>query len=177
MIRRFARPYARAIMEVAKSPQDAQTVQRDLARFDDARRSSPELIALLDNPGVTAEAKNEIVGKIAARLNASEMTRRVLGVLIQNHRVNDLGAIAEALRAMINESLNVAVAKVRSAHTLDEGEKMRLQAALERKLGRKVEVEVTTDPTILGGLVAQVGSEIYDASVLGRIEKLRDAVA
>lgn len=177
MIRRFARPYAKAIFEAAKSAEEAQKVHRDLARFDEARRSSEELVALLDNPAVTAEARGEIVEKIATRLVLSEMSRRVLAILVQNYRINDVGAIAEALRAMINESLNVAVARVRSAHTLSDEEIKRLQGALEKKLGRKVEVELTTDPSILGGFVAQVGSEIYDASVLGRIEKLREAVA
>lgn len=177
MIRRFARPYAKVILELAKSPEAAQTIHGDLARFDESRRSSKELIDLFDNPGVSYEAKAAIVRKLGDRLAVSEMTRRVLDVLVQNHRINDTGAIANALRAMINVSMNVAVAQVRTAHALSDDETRRLQAALEKKLDQRVELEVTTDSSILGGFVARVGSEIYDASVLGRIERLRGTVA
>ncbi|HEY5610177.1 MAG TPA: ATP synthase F1 subunit delta [Thermoanaerobaculia bacterium] len=177
MIRRFARPYARVILELSKSPEAAQKIHGDLVRFDESRRLSKELVDLLDNPSFAYEAKAEIVRTLGDRLAVSEMSRRVLNVLVQNHRINDTGAIADALRAMINEAMNVAVAQVRTAHALDKEETRRLQAALEKKLGQTVELEVTMDPSILGGFVAHVGSEIYDASVLGRIERLREAVA
>ena len=180
MIRRFARPYARVILELSKSPEAAQKIHGDLVRFDESRRLSKELVDLLDNPSFAYEAKAEIVRTLGDRLAVSEMSRRVLNVLVQNHRINMVdvgGRVADALRAMINEAMNVAVAQVRTAHALDKEETRRLQAALEKKLGQTVELEVTMDPSILGGFVAHVGSEIYDASVLGRIERLREAVA
>ncbi len=173
MIRRFARPYAKAVMEVAQSPEKAQTIRTELARFEQARAGSNELAQLMSNPAIDAAVKGEIVAQIAGRLELSDVTRKILDVLVKNHRINDLGAISEALRAMVDQALGIAVAQVRSAHELGEGEKKKLQSAFELKLGQKVELEVTTDPTLLGGFVATIGSDVYDASVTGRIQKIR----
>jgi len=84
--------------------------------------------------------------------------------------MNDGAAMAE----MINDELNVAIADVRSAHKLSEQEMAQLRKTLEQKFGKRVEVRVTTDPALLGGFVAKVGSEIFDASVHGKITKFRE---
>jgi F-type H+-transporting ATPase subunit delta len=105
------------------------------------------------------------------------MAVKVLGVLIQNHRINQLGAIVEALTAMVNKALNIVVADVRSAHRLDSRETAELQAMLERKAGKRIEMHLTTDPELLGGFVARLGSEIFDASVAGKIQKFRTSLA
>ncbi|GAC1395820.1 MAG: F0F1 ATP synthase subunit delta [Thermoanaerobaculia bacterium] len=174
MIRRFARPYARAIIDVAASPQRANTIRVELERFDEARRQSSDLQDVFANPGIEMAAKFKIAHAIASKLGLSDLTGKVLEVLIRNHRVNDLPSVVGALAAMINEQLNVAVAEVRSAHKLDEQEIARLRKTLEGKFGKRVEVHVETDPSLLGGFVAKVGSEIFDASVAGKIAKFRE---
>jgi F-type H+-transporting ATPase subunit delta len=78
---------------------------------------------------------------------------------------------------MINDATNTVVANVRAAHQLGEDEKAELTKALEARLGRKVQLHLAVDPTLLGGFVAEVGSEVYDASVLARIQKIRTAIA
>jgi len=177
MIRRFARPYARAILDVMQSPTKAGEVRKELLTFEQARAQAPDLQELYANPGIDAPSKVRITEAIAKRLGLSEMTVKILGVLIQNQRMNDLGAIVDALSTMVNEALDIVVADVRSAHRLDEQETRELQAMLERKVGKRVEIHLTTDPTLLGGFVAKLGSEIFDASVAGKIEKFRTSLA
>lgn len=177
MIRRFARPYARAIMDVMRSPAKAGEVRNELRAFEQARAQAPDLQELYANPGIEPQAKAKITEAIAKRLGLSEMAVKILNVLIQNHRINDLGAIVEALSTMVNEALDIVVADVRSAHRLDEQETCELQAMLERKVGKRVEIHLTVDPTLLGGFVARIGSEIFDASVAGKIEKFRTSLA
>lgn len=177
MIRRFARPYARAIMDFAQTPQKAAEVRDELARFNDALRTSRELADLYANPGIDFDAKLKITRAIATRTSTSDLGMKVLEVLIRNHRINDLGAIVEALTAYINTALDIAVADVTTAHRLDENELGSLRATLERKAGKRVEMHVTVDPTLLGGFVARIGSEIWDASVAGKIHKFRDSLA
>ena len=174
MIRRFARPYARAIMDVAASAQRANTIRAELDKFDQARRESVELQDVYANPGIENDAKFKITHSIASKLGLSDLTGKVLEILIQNHRINDLGSIVDALTSMINEELNVAVAEVRSAHKLSEQEVAQLRKTLEQKFGKRVEVHLDTDPSLLGGFVAKVGSEIFDASVAGKIAKFRE---
>ena len=177
MIRRFARPYARAIMDVIQSPEKANDLRAELATFEVARKTARDLHELYANPGIENDVKLQVTAQIAKRLGLSEMAVKLLDILIRNHRINDLGPIVEALASYINEALNVAVAEVRVAHRLDDGEIAELRKTLEKKAGRGVELQLTTDPTLLGGFVARIGSEIWDASVAGKIEKFRASLA
>jgi F-type H+-transporting ATPase subunit delta len=174
VIRRFARPYAKAILDVAGSPQRANTIRAELERFEQARRESRELQELYANPGIDLDSKFKITHAIASRLGLSELTGKVLEVLIRNHRINDLQAVVDGLAAMINTALNIAVVDVRSAHKLSEQELAQLRKTLEQKIGKRVEVHVEIDPALLGGFVARIGSEVFDASVHGKITKFRE---
>ena len=100
MIRRFARPYARAIMDVVGSPEKADALRYELARFDQARKASPELQELYANPGIEPDQKLQITKSIAKRLGLSDMAVRVLDVLTRNHRMNGLDAVVEAAAAV-----------------------------------------------------------------------------
>lgn len=177
MIRRFARPYARAIMDITGSPASANDLRRELEQFDAQRRKSTDLQELYANPGIENDVKLKVTQQIASRAGLSELAVKVLDVLMRNHRINDLGAINDALAAYVNEALQIAVADVRTAHELNDDEQNQLRQTLEKKLGKKVELRLATDPALLGGFVAQVGSEIWDASVAGKINKFRASLA
>lgn len=176
MIRRFARPYARAILDVAGTPQKANDLRKELEVFEQARRSAADLQQMYADPGIAVEVKIAVTQKIAARLGLSPMTIKVLEVLIRNHRINQTGAIAAAVAAYVNQALGIVVADVRTAHRLDQTETAELQKTLQEKFNKGVELRLSVDPTLLGGFVARVGSEIYDASVHGKIEKFRESL-
>ena len=173
MIRRFARPYARAIMDVTGTPEVASKLLGELRQFEKALASSSELHDLYANPGIDADAKLAVTRTIAARLGMSDLAVKVLEILIKNHRTNNVGSINDALSMMINKATGVVVAEVRTAHRLGDDELQKLRQTLEAKVGKRVEVETTVDPTLLGGFVAKIGSEIWNASVAGKIEKFR----
>jgi F-type H+-transporting ATPase subunit delta len=137
MIRRFARPYAAAIMDVAESTEKAAAVLAELERFAEILRGSDELQAVFENPGVEAAGKAGVVTAIAVRIGISALGQKILDVILKNDRINDLGDILEALGDMINTATNTVVAEVRSAHVLDESERERLRKALETKLGQR----------------------------------------
>ena len=177
IVRRFARPYARAIMDFAGSPQAAAAIRDELLRFDAVLRSSAELRETYSNPGIELDPKIAITQTIANRLSLSASAKKVLEVLIRNHRINDLGAIVAAVTAYVNEATDTVVAEVRSAHALSKEESEELRRTLEKKFARRVELQVSADPTLLGGFIARVGSEIYDASVAGKIEKFRHSLS
>ena len=176
MIRSYARPYAKAILEVTQSSDQGRAIHAELARFEKVRKSSQQLQEAMENPGVALDDRIGISASIATRLEIGDLGKRILEVLIRNHRINQLGAVLEALEQMINDEAGISVAKVRAAHELDETQRGELRRALEQRFGTKVELEVSTDPHLLGGFVAQLGSEIYDASVRGRIENLRESL-
>jgi F-type H+-transporting ATPase subunit delta len=176
MIRRFARPYGRAMMDVTGSPEKAGELRGELTGFEQARKAAADLQELYANPGVELDTKMAITRTMAQRLGLSELAVKVLEVLIRNHRINDLDAIVEALAEMVRQATNTVAAEVRSAHRLNEKELAELRRTLEKKAGRKVELVVTTDPALIGGFVAKIGSEVYDASVAGKIERFRESL-
>lgn len=176
IIRRFARPYARAIMHVAASPENAAAIRDDLRRFEEVRRASTDLQEVFANPGIEIDAKIGIARRLAERLHLSDVATRVLEVLIRNHRINDLDPVVAAVAAYVNDALGVAVAEVKSAKALTPEELAQLAETLARKAGRRVEVQIMTDPSLIGGFVAQIGSEIYDASVAGKIDRFRESL-
>lgn len=177
MIRRFARPYARAVMDVAGTPQNASALRGELLRFEAALRSSDELRALYSNPAVDLETKMKVTSSLASRMKLGDLAKKVLDVLVRNYRINDLAAILDAVASYVNSALGVAVASVRSAKQLSPDEMDRLAAVLSKKVGKSVELDVRTDPKLLGGIVVQIGSEIWDASVVGKINKFRESLA
>lgn len=177
MIRRFARPYARAIMDAAGSPKKANELRGELMSFAAALRGSAELRELYSNPAVDHATKIKITQQLAKKMKASDLAIRTLEVLVRHHRVNDLDAILAALAAYVNSALGVAVAEVRSAKHLGADEIQQLAETLSKKVGKKVELDIKTDPNLLGGFVVKIGSEIWDASVAGKINKFRESLA
>ncbi|MBK5258451.1 MAG: ATP synthase F1 subunit delta [Thermoanaerobaculia bacterium] len=176
MIRRFARPYARALMDVAGSPQAANAVRGELMRFEAAMTMSAELRALYGNPGITSDQKMAIAQQLAKKMKLGELSVKFLEVLVRSNRINDLGAILEGIHHAVNEAMGVAIAEVRSARTLLPDEMQDLARVLGEKTGKTVELDIKTDPSLLGGFVAKVGSAIFDASVSGKISKFRDSL-
>ncbi len=177
MIRRFARPYANAIMDAAGSPQKANELRGELLRFEKAMRDSEELREFFASPAIDEATKLSVTQKLAGRMKLSELAEKVLEVLVRFHRINDISAIIAALAAYVNAALGVAVAEVRSAKSLSADEIAQLADTLSRKVGKKVELDIRTDPALLGGFVARIGSEIWDASVIGKIHKFRESLA
>ena len=176
MIRRFARPYARAIIDVAGSPQKANELRGELMRFESAMKTSADLRDLYANPGIDEATKLAVTKRLAAKLTLSDLATKALEVLVRFHRINDISAILAALASYVNQALGVAVAEVRSAKSLSAGEIQQLAETLSKKVGKKVELDIRTDPSLLGGFVAKIGSEIWDASVSGKINRFRESL-
>ncbi|HEX5948969.1 MAG TPA: ATP synthase F1 subunit delta, partial [Actinomycetota bacterium] len=105
------------------------------------------------------------------------VTVNLLGFVIEQGRARELGAIVDELVAVAAERRQSAVAEVRTAVPLDAGHRDRLAEALERATGRKVELKVVVDPTVVGGVVARVGDQVIDGSVRRRLELARERLS
>jgi len=164
-------------MDVAQTPARAADLRDELTSFEQVRRSSSDLQEMYANPGIDFDSKNRVTAAIATRLGLSDLAVRLLDVLIRNRRINDLNDIVAGLATMIREATGTVAAQVRSASPLSSKEEAALHAMLESKVGAKVEVDITVDAALIGGFVARIGSEVYDASVAGKIEKFRESLA
>ena len=111
---------------------------------------------------------------LGARAHA--MTISLISFLIEAGRTRELSKIAEGVVAIAAERRELAVAEVRSAVPLSDEQRTRMEAALSRATGRKVEVKVVLDPTVVGGVVARVGELVFDGSVATRLEEAKHAL-
>lgn len=174
MIRSFAAPYAKAFSEVYPDPARAKSIHDELQRFQKTVEQHDELRTVLENPAIDADAKRAIANRIATQLGVGSDGMKILGVLAGNQRLHQMDSILQAWLAAIHRQTGTVVAQVRSAHPLSDAERAELRVALEKKTGRTVAMEVSTDPALLAGFVAQIGSELWDASVAGQIRRLEN---
>ena len=164
----LAKRYADAFADVvtaagaALAPQDAL---RELGAFAEALRSSKEMHNALTSPSVPASRKKAAVGRIGDVLGLSRITRNFLFVLIDHHRIPALAEILETFELVLDERLGFARAEVSSARDLDEKQRAAVNGQLERLTGKRIRMRFAVDESLIGGVVARIGSTVYDGSV------------
>lgn len=174
---RFARPYAQALVNTSASDEELIATRDELRRFSRALEEVPALGVMAGNPGIPMEKKKEVTAEVAKTLGLGEHSRRFIDLLLGNYRLVHLAGILEVVDELIDRRLGVVRARVTSASALDADQERRLAEGLRQKLGQSVDLRVTVDQELLGGFVALVGSERYDASVRGQLERLGAALA
>ena len=171
----YASRYARAFADVIfESKLNAKDVQRQLGDFAAAWHESHELREFFLDPSFPLDQKIELLDKLNAKLKMAQQTRNFVAVLIRNDRIVGLDDIVRELRREINQRLGISEAKVTSARKLDEQERKELEKHIAELTGGTVEAEFDEDSSLLGGAVVQVGSTVYDGSVRGRLDRLRE---
>ena len=166
------RGYAEALFAVAEAEGELAAVEDELYAFAKALEGQTQLREALTDPALPAENKKGLIRDLLGE-RANPHTVNVLGFLIDQGRARDIGRIVEELAAVAAERRAHQVAEVRSAVPLDEGQRRRLAEALSKATGRQVEVKVVVDPSVVGGVVAKVGDEVFDGSVRARLVEAR----
>ena len=172
--------YANALADVVTagtSGINAETALAELRIFADALDSSPELGNALTSPAVPPSRKRAVIGRIADQLELSRITRNLLFVLIDKRRIASLTDIINTFEIVAGERLGFARADVASAAELSEPQRYALNAQLERLSGKRVRPRYTVDGSLIGGVVARIGSTVYDGSVRGQLATLRQRLS
>lgn len=177
MIRRFARPYAQALLKVAGSTEQGVAVRDQLRALRDAMEAVPGIARMAANPAVPVPEKQRILRRIGERLGLGDLAFRFVDLLLSNYRLQHLPAVLEALEAELDRRLGVATAQVTTAHPLDAEETERLRQTLGGMLDRRVDLELEVDPGLIAGFRARVGSTLYDASLKGQLDRLAERLA
>lgn len=164
--------YAAALLEVARAEGALERVGDELFAIARAIESSGELRGSLADPALPTERKAAIVGEIIGR-GTAPVTRSLVDFLVRVGRARELPAIADRLVEKIAAEQGRAVAQVRTAVELDADTVRRLEESLSRATGRAVQVKAIVDPSVLGGVVAQIGDTVIDGSVRRRLDSLR----
>jgi len=173
----FVARYARAFADVVTdSKLNAAAIDRQLNDFLATLDGSPELAEFFVNPSIAATQKVAILDKMNAKLGMQKELRNLLAVLINNDRIGQVHAVAQGYRAELQERMGIRQAEVITARSLDERERAELVVEIGKLAGSRIEATFKLDKDILGGTVVRIGSTVYDGSVRGRLERLRDAL-
>lgn len=169
--------YARALADLAwRTQADTEKLRGELQAASQTVAGSAPLRMVLASPAVAWEKKKAILEAIAGRLGLSRLTRNFLLVAGERGRAGHLEGMEQAFEQLLLDRAGVVRATVTSARALSAGEQRQVEAELERQVGRKLQTRYATDPELVGGFVAQVGDQVYDGSIRGRLERLRQAL-
>ena len=166
--------YADALFAVAAAEGDLGAVEAELFRFAQALRSDDQLGSTLADQGVPVSRRQQVVEDLLGG-KASATTTALVSMVVGAGRTTDLPAIVDALVERSAASRNKSVATVRSAIDLTAEQRDRLASAINTRTGRDVEIRVVIDPTVLGGVVTEIGDDIIDGSVRRRLNQLRES--
>lgn len=174
MSKAIANRYARSLADVVSRTGDYGAALRELADFAALYGASTELRDVVRTPAIAAADKFRILETILARMGTSKLVGNFLRVLLQNYRLALIADIVEAFKKVANERMGVVEVQISSAAELSEAERQTLLARFETITRKKVEVEFQIEKQLLGGVLAQIGSTIYDGSVRGHLQRLRE---
>lgn len=170
-----ARPYAKAIFEVAKNKQNFD-VWAERLHFLTAVVKHDDVTSALDNPNITAAARAEIVERIAGDKLDTEAVNMVR-LLAENGRLGLMDSIADLYEDYRAQDEGTLDANVVSAMALDEHYKQRLAESLERKFNKKINIINTVDESLIGGAIIRAGDVVIDGSVRGKLEQMGSSLS
>jgi F-type H+-transporting ATPase subunit delta len=173
-----ASTYARAFADVVLSAHlDAERCTAELRAISTLLAESSELRRVWENPAIPAEQKRRVLDVIAERDEVSLQVRNLVAVLIDHRRIHFLDPIIRQLEKELDARLGFAEAEITSARDLGSAEKREFEAQVGKLTGKKVRARYGQDASLLGGAVVRLGSTIYDGSVKGQLERIREAIS
>lgn len=173
----IARRYAQAMVEVAAEAGVVDQVAEQLQGFEQVLVSHDGLLgSALQSPVFTIEERRAVLDDVLPKLELGELTQNLLRLLNDNGRLGILDAITSAYRELADERAGRVRVVVRSAEPLTEAMQGEVQKALEATTGKSVVIEAEVDPSLIGGLVARVGSTVYDSSLRTRLQNIKGAL-
>jgi F-type H+-transporting ATPase subunit delta len=168
----IGRRYAKALLQIGVASRAFDALGRELDRVAETISRSAELKGVLENPVFPLSQRRKVLEDLAQRLALSTTIRNLLLLLLDKGRIAALPDIARAHRELVDEQAGRARATISSAAPLDSAVEGRVKAALEKQTGKIVILDKKVDPSLLGGIVAQVGDLVFDGSIKTQLEKL-----
>lgn len=168
-----AERYARALFALAREQDRVEAVGQELATLLEAMRQVPALRDVLMRPLYPAKERRAALRAVGERIGLSPLLLNFGSFLIDQRRTQQIEAIAAAYQRLAEEAAGRVRGEVVAAAPLEEAQLERLRAALARRTGRNVDLEVRVDPALLGGVVARVGDLVFDGSLRTQLAQLR----
>ena len=168
--------YASALFDLARDQRQIETVGQSLDTLSQALLDSKEFAELSASPLVSRKQAGEAFAALGPTLGLDALTTNFLGVVARNGRKGQLRAIIRAFKRLAAEHRGETSADVITAHPLNDDQLAALRKQLRTRAGRDVAIEATVDPQILGGIVVKLGSQMIDASIRTKLNRLAQAM-
>jgi F-type H+-transporting ATPase subunit delta len=171
----IAARYAGALADLVTapgSPVRPQDALDEVRAFEATLQSSSELYTVLTTPAVPVSRKKAVVMRLADDLQVSRIVRNFLLVVVGHHRIPAFGEIVQLFEQVLDDRLGYARTEVTSARELSAEQRAALNATLERLSGKRVRMRFRIDESLIGGVLARIGSTVYDGSVRGQLQSL-----
>lgn len=169
----IARRYAAALADVAVPRGETNLVQNELHAWEKLVYANEDLLEVFRNPVIPYEQKRNVLDALITRVQVSHTTGNFLRVLLHNQRLADLNEINKSIARELDERAGVVSAKVTTARPVTEATQTSLSAKLGVVTGREVRLQFAVDEALVGGIITQIGSTVYDGSVRSQLEHIK----
>ena len=172
----IARRYATALADVTTDRREEKEVQNELDQWAGMMESNPQLKEVFANPTIVYDHKRKVLEDLIARTRPRETTSSFLRVLLKNQRLAQLRDIVDRYIQVLDERSGVLAGSVTTARPIPEELKRTLHETLSAATGHTVRLSFETDEKMIGGMVARIGSTVFDGSVESHLERLADGL-
>lgn len=173
----IASRYVRALADLVADQGDYRRTLQELEDFVAIYKECRDWREVSESPAVTLEQKTKVLKAIGARLGTSALTVNFLRVVLAHYRMGMIAEIHQVFRKTVNSRMGVAEVRVTSATRIGPAQEQALRTSFSRLTGKQVEFNLQLDPDLLGGLVVQIDSTVYDGSVRGELKRIRQQLA
>jgi F-type H+-transporting ATPase subunit delta len=178
MLSVVATRYGRALADVVVTSNiDGATVLAALRQVEQVIEGSEELRTALQSPVVSPARKRAVMKRVLEPMGLPGKVQNFVNVIIDHRRAKDFLHIVDAFEQLLDARLGYIGAEVRSAKELNGSQQAAIEAQVSRVAGKKAKMKFIIDPSMIGGVVARVGSTVYDGSVRGQLDRLRTKLA
>jgi F-type H+-transporting ATPase subunit delta len=177
-LRTSANRYAKALFDVAlQEKTDLAQVDRDLAAVVEMMTASPDLALAAGRGPVTDAQRKSMMEAVAKAMSLTTPVTKMMVLLANSGKLNLVPDLADSFRERLLSHQNIVRADVTSATPLSPEKTKALEESLSAATGKKVELSVSVDPGLLGGVVARIGSTVYDGSVKTQLQRMRQEIS
>lgn len=168
-----ARRYAIALADVVEARGESREVREELAGWEEMTRANPQLQDVFRNPTIPYQQKRGVLNELIGRARLRPTTANFLQVLLQNQRLADLSEVNRQFAQELDRRAGVVSAQVTSARPIPADAQEALRAKLAQLTGQSVRLQFEVDESLLGGVVTRIGSTLYDGSVRGQLQQIK----
>lgn len=170
----LARRYAAALADVVVKRNEARETQEELSGWESMINQNPELHEVFSNPTIPYDQKRKVLQALITRTKVRPLAANFLSVLLQNGRLADLQSVNRRFSEELDKRSGIVSAHITTARPVTDDARQSLQNRLTEMTGRRVRLDFTTDEELIGGVVTRIGSTVFDGSVRGQLQQIKE---